>query len=61
MNNPAFEYLRQFKEVKSVTEELVLKTIKKKYHNITIDDLTNAFENGITGEYGKVYSPVPVL
>ena len=59
MNNPAFEYLRQFKEVKAATEELVLKTLKRKYYDITIDDLTNAFELGLTGEFGKVYSADP--
>ena len=59
MTNPAFEYLRQFKEVKPATEELVLKTLKRKYYDITIDDLTNAFELGLTGEFGKVYSADP--
>ena len=59
MRNPAFEYLRQFKEVKPVTEELVLKTLKRKFPDITIEDLTNAFELGLTGEFGKVYSADP--
>ena len=59
MTNPAFEYLRLFKEVKPVTEDLVLKTIKRKYPNATFDDLTNAFELGLTGEFGKVYSADP--
>ncbi len=59
MTNPAFDYLRQFKEVKPVTEELVLKTLKRKYPEITIVDLTNAFELGLTGEFGKVYSADP--
>ena len=59
MTNPAFDYLRQFKEVKPATEELVLKTLKRKYPNITINDMSNAFELGLTGEFGKVYSADP--
>jgi hypothetical protein len=59
MTNPAFEYLRLFKEVKPVTEDLVLKTLKRKYPNMTFDELTNAFELGLTGEFGKVYSADP--
>ena len=59
MTNPAFEYLRQFKEVKQATEDLVLRTLKRKHPNITIEDLTNAFELGLTGEFGKVYSADP--
>lgn len=56
MTNPAFDYLRQFKDVKSSVEDLVLKTLKRKYANITIEDLTNAFDLGLTGEFGKIYS-----
>lgn len=59
MSNPAFDYLRQFKQVSEATEELSLKTIKKRYPNITIDELTNIFESGISGDYGKVYAIDP--
>lgn len=59
MSNPAFEFIRQFKQVSEATEELVLKTLKKRYPNITIDELTNIFEQGLTGEFGKVYSIDP--
>jgi len=56
MNNPAFEYLRQFKKVSEETEELVIKTLKKKFPNISMGELVDIFELGLTGEFGKVYS-----
>lgn len=56
MRNPAFEFLRQFKQVSEVTEELVTKNIKKKFPNLTIEQLTEIFEKGISGDYGKVYA-----
>lgn len=56
MNNPAFDYLRQFKKVSDENEELALKTIKRKYPNLSTNDLVDIFEKGLTGEYGKVYS-----
>lgn len=56
MKNPAFEFLRQFKQVSEVTEELVTKNIKKKFPNLTIEQLTEIFEKGISGDYGKVYA-----
>lgn len=59
MSNPAFEFLRQFKQVSDATEELVIKTLKRKYPNITIEELTNIFEKGVTGDFGKVYSIDP--
>ena len=54
MTNPAFEFLRQYKEVKPATEEIVLKTLKKKFPNLTVYQLTEIFSSGVTGEYGKV-------
>lgn len=59
MTNPAFEFLRQYKEVKPATEEIVLKTLKKKFPNLTVYQLTEIFSSGVTGEYGKVYSIDP--
>jgi len=59
MTNPAFDFLRQYKEVKSATEELVLKTLRKKYPNLTVHQLTEIFVCGVTGEFGKVYSIDP--
>ena len=56
MKNPAFDYLRQFKKVSDETEELVLKTLKKKFPNLSTNELVTIFENGLTGEYGKIYS-----
>ncbi len=56
MRNPAFEFLRQLKQVSEVTEELVTKNIKKKFPNLTIEQLTEIFEKGISGDYGKVYA-----
>lgn len=59
MNNPAFEFLRQYKQVSQATEELVTKTLKRKNPNLTYSELTDIFELGISGEYGKVYSIDP--
>jgi hypothetical protein len=59
MTNPAFDYLRQFKKVSKETEELVIKFIKKKYPEIGVNELVKIFENGIAGEYGKVYAADP--
>lgn len=59
MSNPAFEYLRQFKKVSDDTETLVIKIIKKKYPELGMKELVQVFENGIAGEYGKVYSVDP--
>jgi hypothetical protein len=57
--NPAFEYLRQFKKVSDEAEELVMKVIKKRYPEISLNELVNIFEQGITGDFGKVYSADP--
>jgi hypothetical protein len=59
MNNPAFEFLRQFKQVSDATEELVTKTLKRKFPELTLEQLIEAFELGIIGDYGKVYSIDP--
>ncbi len=59
MNNPAFEYLRQFKKVSDESEELVMKVVKKRYPEISLNELVNIFEQGITGDFGKVYSADP--
>ena len=57
--NPAFEYLRQFKKVSDESEELVMKVVKKRYPEISLNELVNIFEQGITGDFGKVYSADP--
>lgn len=57
--NPAFDYLRRFKKVSDETEELVMKVIKKRYPEISMNDLVTIFESGISGDYGKVYSADP--
>lgn len=54
--NPAFELLRQHKEVKEETEKLVMKKVRGR---ITQDELLTVFENGISGQYGKLYSADP--
>lgn len=61
MNNqePAFELLRQFKQVSTDTELLVMKAIKKRFSHISRQDLYNIFELGIQGEFGKLYSADP--
>ncbi len=48
--NPAFEYLRQFKKVSDESEELVMKVVKKRYPEISLNELVNIFEQGITGD-----------
>lgn len=58
LENPAFEMLRRFKECDSETEKLVLSVVRKK-HSITQNEMYAVFENGIAGEYGKVYSLDP--
>lgn len=57
--NIAFDFLRTFKDVSEETEKLVMKTIKYKYPDLTIDNLRDIFEKGISGEYGKVYKLDP--
>jgi hypothetical protein len=53
IKNPAFEFLREHKEVKQEVEDFVLKRVRNRISN---DELIQAFENGISGRYGKVYS-----
>lgn len=50
--NPAFELVRQFKEVSTDVEKLVMKVVSSKY-SVTSSDLVKAFEKGVSGEYGK--------
>ncbi len=56
INVPAFDLLRKHKEVSRETEDLVRKQVRNK---ITADELFTAFENGISGKYGKLYSADP--
>lgn len=56
IRNTAFEFLRQHKEVDQSTEELVLKRLRGRLNQ---EELLNVFENGISGQYGKVYSITP--
>lgn len=57
--NSAFELLRQFKDVSAETEKLVMAIIRRKHRDLTIKELTKIFEDGIAGEYGKVYTLDP--
>src|SRR5438046_3995335 len=57
--NSAFEVLRNFKEVSEETEKLVLAIISRKHRDLTIKELAQIFENGIAGEYGKIYTLDP--
>ena len=54
--NPAFEFLRQHKQISQETEKLVMKKVRGR---ITQDELLTVFENGIAGQYGKLYSADP--
>lgn len=51
--NPAFEMIRKHKKVEQETENLVLKLSRGK---ISQDEMITAFENGISGQYGKFIS-----
>lgn len=55
----AFELLRSFKEVSPETERLVLAIVRRQHSMLTINELIKIFENGITGQYGKVYTLDP--
>lgn len=57
--NPAFDYLRGFKECSSDVEDLVMKTVKRKFPAVSIGELKQVFEKGLAGEYGKVYKADP--
>ena len=50
--NTSFEFLRQHKPVSAETESLVMKRLG----NISQSELFTAFENGISGQYGKIYT-----
>jgi hypothetical protein len=56
---PAFELLRQFKNVSVDTELLTMKVIKKRFSHLNPQDLYNIFEMGIQGEFGKLYQADP--
>jgi hypothetical protein len=57
--NSAFELLRNFKEVSEETEKLVLAIVSRKHRDLTIKELSQIFESGIAGEYGKIYTLDP--
>jgi len=59
MINQAFEYLRQFKKVTNETEQLVIKVLKKRYPEISMNELVAIFESGISGDFGKIYNLDP--
>lgn len=56
MNNPAFDFLRKHKDVSEETENLVIKQVRNR---VSPNDLLICFENGISGQYGKLYSADP--
>jgi len=56
MFDPAFLYLRKFNDVSAETEDLVCKRISGR---VSSSELIKCFENGIAGEYGKVYKADP--
>lgn len=53
ITNAAFEFLRQHKDVPDHVEQFVMKRIKGR---VTNSELINVFENGISGQYGKIYT-----
>lgn len=56
MNNQAFEFLRQHKNVSTETEELVLERVNGRVSTV---EMVKIFKDGISGQYGKVYSCDP--
>lgn len=56
ITSPAFDILRQFKDVSKETEDFVMKRIKGKISN---SEMISCFENGLAGQYGKVYKADP--
>lgn len=59
LTNPAFELLRSFKECSEETEKLVTGIIRRRFSDLTKKELAQIFEQGISGEYGKVYTLDP--
>ncbi len=53
ITNIAFDFLRKHKQVSEEVEKLVLQKVKNRVSNT---ELVTIFENGISGQYGKVYS-----
>lgn len=53
LSNIAFEFLRKHKPVSEEVEKLVLQKVRNR---VTNNELLTVFENGISGQYGKVYS-----
>lgn len=53
LRNLAFEFLRQHKNVEDSVEELVC---RKSRGRIIEREMLTVFENGIAGQYGKIYS-----
>lgn len=53
VSNTAFEFLRQHKDVSEEIEKFVMKRVGGR---LSSKEMLNAFENGISGEYGKIYS-----
>lgn len=51
--NMAFEFLRDHKNVEDTVENLVLKKCRGR---ISESELLTCFENGIGGQYGKIYN-----
>ena len=51
--NPAFQFLREHKNVPEEVEALVM---KKTRGRISQNELMTVFENGVSGKYGKLYS-----
>lgn len=56
VNTPAFDLIRQFKEVHPETERLVLRRLKTK---LTQTEIFEAFEKGVAGDYGKFIAADP--
>lgn len=49
--NPAFDFLREHKNVSEATEVLVMKRLNR---SMSQNELLTVFENGLAGDYGKV-------
>jgi len=58
MTNPAFDFLRKYKDCDENTEALVVKRTRGR---ITTSEMITVFERGVSGEYGKIYKVDPQL
>jgi hypothetical protein len=54
MSNPAFDYLRSFRNVSQETEDLVIRKIRSRYPELTLESKSlSALRTESCGDYGE--------